>query len=165
MKTPGDFGWDHTASVVPTSAVPSYQGSSPYLVLSKYNNYVEGGGTGVNEVAILDPNATMTDPATAATVMNQILVQPGITPDSEFPNTPGAVREWCINTSAIDPIGKYAFVHSEDGKIYRWNLVTQALDQTVVLTAGIGTAYTPSVIGPDGTIYAIANGTLFAIGQ
>ena len=41
-KTPGAFGWDDTASIVPTSAVPSYSGTSPYLLMTKYNNYAEG---------------------------------------------------------------------------------------------------------------------------
>ncbi len=59
-KTPGSFGWDDTASVVPSSAVPSYAGTSPYLILTKYNNYVNTGtGDGINKVAILDPFATM----------------------------------------------------------------------------------------------------------
>jgi hypothetical protein len=34
-KLPGSFGWDDTASTVPASAVPSYQGSSPYLLVTK----------------------------------------------------------------------------------------------------------------------------------
>ncbi len=62
-KTPGSFGWDDTASVVPASMVPSYHGSSTYLLMTKYNNYAgAGSGNGENEIAILDPNATMTDP-------------------------------------------------------------------------------------------------------
>ena len=40
-KTPGSFGWDDTASIIPRAAVPSYSGSSSYLVLTKYNNYAE----------------------------------------------------------------------------------------------------------------------------
>jgi hypothetical protein len=55
-KTPGSFGWDDTASIVPVSAVPGYSGSSPYLVLTKYNNYGGiGTGNGLNRMAILDP--------------------------------------------------------------------------------------------------------------
>ena len=38
-KTPGAFGWDDTASTVPRAMVPSYAGTSSYLVLTKYNNY------------------------------------------------------------------------------------------------------------------------------
>jgi hypothetical protein len=38
-KTHGSFGWDNTVSVLPARAVPGYHGSSPYLLVSKYNNY------------------------------------------------------------------------------------------------------------------------------
>jgi hypothetical protein len=38
-KIPGSFGWDDTASVVSANLVPSYAGSSSYLILTKYNNY------------------------------------------------------------------------------------------------------------------------------
>jgi hypothetical protein len=34
-----------------------------------------------------------------------------------------------------------------------------------VLTAGSGEAYTSTVIGVDGTVYATNNATLFAVGQ
>jgi hypothetical protein len=34
----------------------------------------------------------------------------------------------------------------------------------VVLSAGVGEAYTPAVIGPDGTVYVINNATLWAVG-
>jgi hypothetical protein len=40
VKTPGSFGWDDTASVVPASMVASYTGTSSYLVMTKYNNLV-----------------------------------------------------------------------------------------------------------------------------
>ena len=75
------------------------------------------------------------------------------------------MREWCVNTVAIDPVNKCACVHSEDGKIYRWDFATNSLTQTLTLTNGIGEAYTPSVIGVDGTVYVIANAILFAVGQ
>jgi len=45
-KTPGAFGWDYTPGVVPSSIVPSYTGSSSYLIFSKYNNYAIGDGDG-----------------------------------------------------------------------------------------------------------------------
>ncbi len=164
-KPSGDFGWDDTPSIVPASAVATYQGTSSYLILSKYNNYAGAGGSGDNKVAILDPNATMTSPVSGATVMKEILTVLGPTPDPEFPNTPGAVREWCINTVAIDPIGKCAAIHSEDGNVYRWDFATNSITETLNLTSGLGEAYTPSVIGVDGTVFVIANATLFAIGQ
>jgi hypothetical protein len=35
----------------------------------------------------------------------------------------------------------------------------------VTLTSGVGEAYTPTAIGADGTVYAINNSILFAVGQ
>src|SRR5581483_12459638 len=49
------------------------------------------------------------------------------------------------------------------GKLYRWDLSTNTFTQSIVLTAGIGEAYTPTIIGVDGTVYAINNATLFAV--
>ena len=37
--------------------------------------------------------------------------------------------------------------------------------QVVTLTAGLGEAYTPTIIGADGTVYAINNATMFAVGR
>jgi hypothetical protein len=164
LKTPGSFGWDNTASVVPASSVPSYTGTSTYLILTKYNNYVGiGTGNGVNKVAVLDPNATMQDEYSSATVMKEVITVTGVTPDTSegFPN---AVKEWCINTAAVDPYTKSAIINSEDGVVYRWDFTSNTLSQKVVLTPGIGEAYTPSVIGPDGVVYAINDAILFAVG-
>jgi hypothetical protein len=167
LKTPGSFGWDDTASIVNASLVPSYQGTSKYLVMTKYNNYAGiGTGNGINKVAILDPNATEPDPVFPTTlVMNEVLTITGVTPDPAFPDFPGAVREWCINTAAVDPITKSVLVNSEDGKLYRWDFTTNTLSQVVTLSSGIGEAYTPTVIGTDGTAFAINDAVLFAIGR
>jgi hypothetical protein len=164
-KTPGGFGWDDTPSIVPAAAVASYAGTSSYLLLTKYNDYASTGGQGQNRMAILDPFATMTDPISGATVMKEVLTVLGPTPDADFPGNPLAVREWCINTAAVDPLGRSALVNNEDGKLYRWDLVTGTLADSVVLTSGIGEAYTPTLIGPDGTVYAINNGILFAVDE
>jgi len=43
--------------------------------------------------------------------------------------------------------------------------VANTLSESVTLTTGIGEAYTPTVIGVDGTAYAINNSTLFAVGN
>ncbi len=163
-KIPGAFGWDDTASIVPASAVPSYNGASTYLVVTKYNNYVGAGGDGVNKVAVLDPNASALDPVTGATVMSEVLTVVGPTPDPSS-GDPNAVREWCINTAVVDPATKSILVNSEDGKLYRWDLTSNTLIQPITLTTGIGEAYTPTLIGADGTVYAINNATLFAVGQ
>jgi hypothetical protein len=162
-KTPGAFGWDTTASIVSVGLVPSYHGTSSYLVLTKYNNYLGRGpgGDGRNRVAVLDPNATMTDPVTGASVMNEVITVLGATPEGP----PPAVREWCINSAAIDPFTRSAIINNEDGVVYRWDFTTNTLSQQLRLTAGVGEAYTPTVIGPDGTAYAINDAVLFAVGQ
>jgi hypothetical protein len=162
-KIPGSFGWDDTPSIVAASLVSSYTGSSSYLLMTKYNNYQGiGTGDGVNKIAVLDPNGTESDPILPRVkVMNEVLTIKGVTPDPRLP----AVREWCINTAAIDPITKTVLANSEDGKLYRWNLTTNQFIQRITLSSGIGEAYTPTVIGPDGTAYAINDAVLFAIGK
>ncbi|MGA2580985.1 MAG: hypothetical protein ABSH24_33885 [Bryobacteraceae bacterium] len=161
VKTPGAFGWDETASLLPASMVPSYTGTSGYLLMTKYNNYEGiGTGNGENRIAILDPNATETDPITGVTVMNEVLTILGPTP-----NPPLGVKEWCINSAAVDIPGNSILANSEDGNLYRWDLTTNTLSQKVALTAGIGEAYTPTVIGVDGTAYAINDAILFAVGN
>ena len=162
-KMPGDFGWDNTASIVPAAAVPLYTGSSNYLLVTKYNNYAVGGGDGINKIAVLDPNASQVDPQTGATVMKEVITMPGPTPDPG--GGPLAVKEWCINNIAVDPRTKSAMANSEDGTLYRWDFTTNTLSQKVVLTSGIGEAYTPTVIGVDGTVYAINDAILFAVGR
>ncbi|MDP9171623.1 MAG: hypothetical protein M3N54_13480, partial [Acidobacteriota bacterium] len=157
---------DDTASVVTSKLVPSYKGSSAYLVLTKYNNYGGAGGDGVNRIAVLDPNASMSDPISGAIVMHEVITMAGVTPDPDFrPGLPNAVREWCINSAAIDPFQKAALVNSEDGTLYRWDFTTNAFTQSIALTGGIGEAYTPTLIGVDGTVYAINHAILFAVGQ
>jgi len=169
-KTPGAFGWDNTASIVPASAVPSYTGTSAYLLMTKYNNYAGlDGGDGVNRIAVLDPNDTMIEPHASSNgllVMKEILTIAGPTPDSDYTDQfPNAVREWCINTAAVDPLTKSVMANSEDGKLYRWDLTTNTLSQVITLSSGIGEAYTPTLIGPDGTVFAINGAILNAVGR
>jgi hypothetical protein len=168
-KIPGGFGWDITPSVVPATAVPFYTGASSYLLFTKYNDYAGiDGGTGVNRMAVLDPNATMVEPHASSNgqlVMQQILTVTGPTPDTvRLPQFPDAVQEWCINTAAVDGAGRAVFATSEDGKLYRWDLATNTLAQSIALSSGIREAYTPTLIGPDGTVYAINHSTLSAVG-
>jgi hypothetical protein len=170
VKTPGGFGWDYTPGIVPASSVPSYTGTSSYLLFTKYNNYPFADGDGVNRVALLDPNTTQIDPHTSASglvEMREVLTVIGPTPDpgAISPTFPNAVREWCINAAAVNPSTNSVFFTSEDGRSYRWNLVTNTLDQNVVLNPGIGQPYVPTVIGPDGTIYTLNGGTFFAMGS
>jgi PKD repeat protein len=166
-KIPGSFGWDDTPSIVDASLVASYQGTSKYLIMTKYNNYAGiGTGDGHNRVAILDPNATEPDPVIPTTlVMNEVITHLGVTRDPDATGFPGAVREWCINTAAVDPFTKSVMVNSEDGKLYRWDLTTNKLSEHIKLAKGIGEAYTPTEIGPDGTVYAINHAVLSAVGD
>jgi hypothetical protein len=164
-KVPGSFGWDDTPSIVPASLVPSYTGKSSYLLMTKYNNYAGiGTGDGKNRIAILDPNATENDPIIPSVlVMNEVITILGPTPDKKS-GIPGAVREWCINTAAVDPFTKSILANSEDGKLYRWDLTSNKLTEKIKLSTGIGEAYTPTVIGSDGTVYTINDAILDAIG-
>jgi hypothetical protein len=166
-KIPGSFGWDDTPSIVDASLVASYHGTSKYLLMTKYNNYASiGTGDGHNRVAILDPHATENDPVISTVkVMKEVITQLGVTPDPDFPNFPGAVREWCINAAAVDPVTNAVIVNSEDGKLYRWDLTSNTLSQKLTLSSGVGEAYTPTVIGPDGTVYAINFAVLNAVGK
>ena len=166
-KTPGGFGWDYTAAIVPRAMVPSYTGNSTYLIFAKYNNYAIGDGDGINKIALLDPNATEVDPHSSSgglVIMREVLTVAGPTPDDENPDIANAVREWCINAAAINPPTNSILMTSEDGRIYRWNVATNSLSQTAPLTTGIGEPYVPTVVGPDGVVYTLNGGPLFALG-
>jgi hypothetical protein len=163
-KLPGSFGWDDTASIVPSSMVASYTGSSAYFLMTKYNNYGGDGtaGDGQNRVAILDPGSSQPDPYASASVMEEVLTILGPTAD---PAVRGGVKEWCINSAAVDPLTGSVLLNSEDGILYRWDLSTNELSQQLRLQSGLGQAYTPTAIGADGAVYAISNATLFAVGR
>ncbi len=168
VRTPGSFGWDNTPSIVPSTMVPQYTGTSTYLLLTKYNNYAgAGSGDGRNRIAILDPNdLTQPDPiaATASvTVMREVLTQLGPTADANGP--PGSVREWCVNTAAVDPATNSVLINSEDGNLYRWDLPNNRFSESLSMNAGVFQSYTPTAIGPDGSIYAINNAYLHCVGE
>jgi len=161
--TPGGFGWDDTASVVPAAMVPSYTGGSPYLLMVKYNNYRGAGtGDGANRVAIIDPRATQVDAISGLPIMKEILTLLGPTFES---GTSGPVVEWCINTAAVDPFTRSVLVNSEDGFLYRWDLASNTASQKIKLTSGIGESYTPTAVGADGAVYAVNNAVLFSIAK
>src|SRR5262249_47737771 len=94
-KIPGSFGWDNTVSVLPARTVPGYHGTSPYLLVSKYNNYFRLGphGDGHNEVAVLDPRSSQQDPY--ASVRTMKAVQTVLSPVQVPREPPGAEYEWC----------------------------------------------------------------------
>jgi hypothetical protein len=142
--------------------VPSYTGTSTYLLAQKYNNYIGvGSGDGLNRLAVLDPKASQTDTITPAVqVMREVLTILGPTLDA---GTTTGRREWCINTMAADPARQSMLANNEDGKLYRWNLATNTLSQAVTLNNGLGQAYTPTMVGADGGVFAISNAILYAI--
>jgi len=49
--------------------------------------------------------------------------------------------------------------------MYRFDLSTGTASQKLALNSPRPESYTPTVIGPDGTIYVINNATLYAIGK
>jgi hypothetical protein len=159
---PGSFGWDVTPTIIPASMVTHYVGHSNYLLALKYNNYVGvGTGDGQNRLAVIDPNASQPDfILPGMNVMQEVLTVLAPTPDSAGTS---ARKEWCINTMAADPIRKSVLANNEDGVLYRWNLENNTLDQSIRLTAGLGEAYTPTLVGADGAVYAINNAILFSI--
>ena len=162
-KIPGGFGWDITASIVPVAAVPSYTGTSPYLVMTKYNNYGGvGTGDGKNRMAVLDPGQSQPDRISGNPTMTEVLTVLSPTPDPAYP---GGNKEWCVNTAVVDPLTRSVLVNNEDGQMYRWNLATNTLSEQIRFTNGLLESYTPTALGPDGTVYAINNAVLFAIGR
>lgn len=166
--TAGGFGWDYTPGVVPASMVPSYEGPSTYLLFCKYNNYVSGDGNGINTIAILDPNSTQVDfhsTAPGLVQMRQVLTLASPSADPAFTTWIGAAREWCINASAVNPPNGSVYFNNEDGHAYRWDLSTNSLTESIQLNSGIGQPYVPTVIGPDGTIFTLNGGYMFALGD
>src|SRR5215831_10470314 len=100
-------------------------------------------------------------------IMREVMTVIGPTADIEnrSPSLPLAVREWCINTPAINPATNSIFTPSEDGRTYRWNLITNSLSEWVTLGPGVGEPYVPTVIGPDGTVFTLNGGSLWALGN
>ena len=170
VKIPSGFGWDITPSIVPTNLVPWYTGPSAYLLVSKYNYYAGfGDGDGVNRLALLDPNAAQSDPHPLEAGLRDMRIvrsMIGCTPDMEYWGTtyPAAVREWCVNTLAVNPASGSVFAASEDGNLYRWNLALNSLTEVVSLGPAASDPYVPNAIGPDGTVHALNSGRALAVG-
>src|SRR5262249_6483937 len=115
-----------------------------------------------------DPRNDGIPPGSAVTlqIMKEVMLDAGPSPDPALitASTPDARREWCINTAIVDPATHSIIFNSEDGIHYRWSMDTCTFRQAIRLTDGIGQAYTPTAIGPDGTVYAIQDAQLFAVG-
>ena len=163
IGAPGGFGWDNTASIVPASMLASYNGPSSYLLMVKYNNYLGAGtGDGVNKIAVIDPGVSQTDAISGLPIMREVVSIAGPTLED---GSSVAVKEWCINTAAVDPATNSVLANSEDGFLYRWHLPSNSFTQRIQLTSGIAESYTPTAIGADGKVYAVNNAVLFSIGR
>ena len=171
-KPAGSFGWDDTPAVVPSNIVAAYKGSSPYLILTKYNFYTGAPGqNGTNYISIQDPNDgtypyyyynyTNSSQQLKSYIMRPIIQILGPTKNTD----PGAtgVREWCINSAAIDPVTKAAVINSEDGHAYRWDLTTNTLVDNLQLAPPTGEPYTPTIIAADGMCFAMNDEKLAAM--
>ena len=112
-------------------------------------------------MAILDPSTSQADPISGVQTMTEILTILGPTPNTGV----AGVREWCVNTGAFDPATRSMLINNEDGYLYRWDLSTNQLSERIRFNNGIGQSYTPTAVGPDGTIFAINNAVLFAVGR
>src|SRR4029079_10474682 len=77
---------------------------------------------------------------------------------------PWAVREWCINAGAVNPSTNSILFNNEDGRAYRWDTANNVLSQVVKLNDGIGQPYVPTIVGPDGQVYTLNGGNIFALG-
>ncbi len=105
-------------------------------------------------MAILDPQQGIRDSQTGVTVMATVLT------------IPSGGMEWCVNSASVDPFTRSVLANNEDGYLYRWDLTrNQLIERIALTTTQSGEAYTPTVIGVDGTVYAINHGYLFAAGQ
>lgn len=162
-KLPGAFGWDETVSIVPARILCGYGGPSSYLVISKYNNYLDFGGDGSNRMALLDPGVSAVDDVSGAAVMREVAAIAGLTPEAGRTGFKGAVTEWCPNSVAVDLAGASALATNEDGNLYRWDLKRNRFSEVVSLSPGGPEAYTPTIVGVDGAVYAMGRGTLFCL--
>ena len=99
--------------------------------------------------------------------MREVLAIAGPTPEgggangANGANSANGVKEWCINTAAVDPLTRSVLANSEDGCLYRWDLASNRFTQRVQLTSGVAESYTPIALGADEAVYAINNAVLF----
>jgi hypothetical protein len=94
--------------------------------------------------------------------MREVITILGPTAD---PGYAGGVKEWCVNTAAVDPLKQSVLMNSEDGRLYRWHLPSNSFTERIALNNGYAQSYTPTALGADGRVYAVNNGRLFSVGE
>lgn len=134
-----DFGWDTTPAIFPDpDGDPTH-----YHLVQKYNRYQDQRYYMVS----LDPN-------TMSIECQWELVG----------------REWCINAPAIDLNGT-VYTNGEDGYLYALAGLYPTANgcnptmTRILLDQPRSAAYTPLSLGPDGTVYTLNNGRMFAVGN
>ena len=145
-----DFGWDSTVAIFPHDGT--------YSVIAKDNHY-----EGTFYITQLDPNL---QPEWKFENTNTQSCQRN--PDDTITCVDvGHTFEWCVNALVVDANG-VAYALSEDGNLYAFGgrghsgEFTTPLHQ-VFLNLALGAAYTPLSVGPEGTIYTLNDGHLFAV--
>jgi plastocyanin len=66
----------------------------------------------------------------------------------------------CCNIGVFDPFSNSVYCNNADSHQYRWDLKNNVIAERVYMGSALLEAYTPSVIGPDGAIYAINMGVM-----
>lgn len=153
-------------AIVPAAIVPEYGGSSPYLVLAEYGGAPALSAGGSYRVALLDPSSSQEGESGFA-VMREVLSALGPTADpARSSERPDAVRPWGFLTVAVSEPARSAYLTSDDGRVYRWQLDANALSESLPLVAPAAAAgpLAQTQIGPDGSVLVVHGSTLFVLG-
>ena len=150
------FGWDSTPAI--------YHHDGTYSIIIKDNHY--DAGNYCEPVGDPISDAVCVDAPKGPYYITQL--DPDMNIEWQFKNTSTDAThnngfEWCINAPAVDQIGN-VYANSEDGNLY---VIRQGGTSiaNIFLNQAIGAAYTPLSLGPDGKIYTLNDGILFAVGK
>lgn len=164
------FGWDVTPAI--------YKHNGTYSIITKENRYNIGSYCALPSVCPPDRNATTPNDPEAYYITQ---LSPNMTVEWQYKNTNTQTCtrnpdnsitcvddtpfsfEWCVNGVAVDQNG-VVYANAEDGNVYAINQ-GGTLKRRLFLKNALRSAYTPTVLGSDGKIYAQQNGELFVVGR